>query len=227
MNLNTPIISTINPEQKTPPGPEFARVRLDITQGVPARLPFEPNGRSALLVLATGLIREWLADKPVSDIASSLSGLEPADTTSDLEQALTHARDRSTPRILFIHNKRITAICPLVTGVRVLLPLRASACSAGLEIEILSYRLNAAALAGIRPAGGHIELGWRDIVKGTDEFDALVCRSAIRHRISYLTGTAEARERVSVDAQFASGSEQEQPGGGIKGGLHWRQYHGR
>ncbi|WP_404385384.1 hypothetical protein [Caenispirillum salinarum] len=237
MNLNAPAIAALNPPAAEDTGipavpAGFSRLRVDVTRGLPFRLPFGPDGFRAVLFLSSGQVRRWLTEPADTVIARGADQGAPAPApvpnprAADAAlSALAESRSRPAPRILFIADGAAAGVCPLIVGHRMLLPAAGSGpASAGFELMVLSFTLTSGAMAGPAVAGSRLDLAWRMLRGGSPAFDAQVCRDSLRGRLSYQTGSTNKRERITVEAESESSGTAAVAA--VPGGLNWSLLHG-
>jgi len=223
MNLNSPVTARMT--QAVSDMPEgFAPLRLELTRGLPEKLDITPAGLRVVLSVATGLVRPLVRMAPDTVVLTSDAQRQPAEAPGTVTEALAESRERAAPRLLFIAGRRFAAICPLITGTRVLVPGPGHNASAVAEIWVTSFALTASALVGQGATGSRIDFGWRLLLRGTDRFDSAVLRPSLRRDLAYSRKRDGADQVVAVDAELLS------PDAGASataGGLNWRLMHDR
>lgn len=160
-----PIARYLVPDTGPPALPDgFTAVRQVLTGGLPQRIEFG-NGVHAMLVLPTGLARQWLDADPL-DLVS----------TSDDDLSSDPARPSARPplRLVVRRGSEILATVPLTAGLR-------RVCRS-VELVVLSWHLCAGTVRGPGDYGSAVELGWRSADKAVDIFGPPVPHRAVVRR---------------------------------------------
>jgi hypothetical protein len=161
-----PISRYLVPDTGPPALPAgFTAVRQALTGGLPQRIELG-NGVHAMLVLPTGLARQWLDVDPL-DLVS----------TSDDDLSSDPARPSSRPplRLVVRRGTEILASVPLTAGL--------TRVCRSVELIVLSWHLCAGTVRGPGDYGSVVELGWRPADKAVDIFGPPVPHRAVLRRL--------------------------------------------
>ena len=221
MNLNSPTTARLTPADRQMPG-DLAVLRTEIKRGVPRKLDIAPTGLRVVLSVSTGLVRPLLKMAPETVVLASDDQKAARSAAGNTTAALAESRARAAPRLLFIANKKFAGFCPLVTGASVLVPIAGTPASAGTHIWVRSFALTVSALIGKNATGSWVELGWREIDKGSETFDSVVLRRDLIGRVAYSRMVEGELEVVEVATDILSPDTESTENGG---GLNWRFMH--
>ncbi|GAB3142936.1 hypothetical protein GCM10027290_18430 [Micromonospora sonneratiae] len=142
-----------------PPSPEgFTSVRQALTNGVPQRVEFE-GLTNAVLVLPTGLARQWLEADPLAVVSTSEDDAVPRQPGAGRPPSLAQ---RAPLRLIVRRGTTVLASMPLATGLR-------RVCGP-VEIVVHGWRLCAGTVRGPGDYGDYVELAWRHVNRATDVF---------------------------------------------------------
>jgi len=220
MNLNSPTVARLTPPSRPLPA-GMTVTRADIAPGLPYQLDISPGGLRVILTLSTGLVRPLVQSDPTDVVMSSALESDPRGPVTTLTDMLADCRAEASPRLLFASGLTLVGQCPLTVGRDVLIPSAAGADSAGTQLRVMGFSINASALVGTSAVGSWIELAWRDVLPGSDAFDSLVLRPELRGKVFYTRTQGEDIEEVRIeDGTLSSAADSPNHG------LSWELTHG-
>ncbi|MFI5924636.1 hypothetical protein ACIA3K_01520 [Micromonospora sp. NPDC051543] len=151
----------------------FTEVRQGLTAGLPHRLELGA-GVHAVLILPTGLARQWLSTDPLAVVSSSADDLapRPAPTATSRPPALV---GRVPLRLVVRQGTRILGSVPLATGLRRVCPDAGTPAAAGgtpvaVEVLVLAWLLHAGTVRGSGDYGSYLTVAWRPADRAVDQF---------------------------------------------------------
>jgi hypothetical protein len=124
----------------------------------------------AVLILPTGLARQWLDTEPLAVVSTGSDDL--AARPADAEAALPRLVARSALRLVVRRGTQILGSVPLAAGLR-------RTCTAGtagpagaasVEIVVLDWHLAAGTVRGAGDYGSYLSIGWRRADQAVDDF---------------------------------------------------------
>ncbi|MEQ8766306.1 MAG: hypothetical protein RL885_20495 [Planctomycetota bacterium] len=211
---------TPDPAESAPPA-DLTHIRLTVPSGLPNVLEVPGLGRSVLLSAATGRVRAWL-EAESSDLA-----VDSAPQRQAFPQSARGDDPRAalSPLLIVLDGQNPVAVLPLVIHARTLLPRCGGLPGQGLELWIQSFSITAEAMRGPGAGSSFLELGWRRIDAGSDEFLAPLARPALRRRLVITTGARDQRKRRRVSAELDSDASSFDARSPASGGIAWRLTH--
>ncbi len=180
-----PIDRYLLPEAPVEVPDGFTEVRQSLTAGLPHRVEFGA-GVHAVLILPTGLARQWLATDPLAVVSSSADDLAPRPVPAAAPPALV---GRVPLRLVVRQGTRILGSVPLAAGLRRVCPdagpptdtgssSTASSAPIAVELLVLTWLLHAGTVRGSGDYGSSLALAWRRADRAVDQFGHL--RSTVR-----------------------------------------------
>jgi hypothetical protein len=164
-----PIARLLVPDTGPPTLPAgFTAVRQALTGGLPHRIELG-HGTHAMLVLPTGLARQWLDADPLDLVSTS---------DDDLSSDPSRPSERPPLRLIVRRGGEILATVPLAAGLR-------RACRS-VELVVLSWHVCAGTVRGPGDYGSVVELGWRAADTPVDIFGPPVPHRAVLRRLPLL-----------------------------------------
>ncbi|MGW3785602.1 hypothetical protein ACWD5Z_13500 [Micromonospora chokoriensis] len=174
-----PIDRYLLPETPVEVPEGFTEVRQSLTAGLPHRVELGA-GVHAVLILPTGLARQWLATDPLAVVSSSADDLapRPAPPSAPPPPALV---GRVPLRLVVRQGTRILGSVPLAAGLRRVCPdaglttdtgssTAAGSAPIAVELLVLTWLLHAGTVRGSGDYGSSIVLAWRRADRAADEF---------------------------------------------------------
>jgi len=150
----------------------FTEVRQSLTAGLPHRVELGA-GVHAVLILPTGLARQWLDTDPLAVVSSSADDLAPRPAPPATPQAPALV-GRVPLRLVVRQGTRILGSVPLATGLRRVCPDAGLATEAGpstaVEVLVLAWLLHAGTVRGSGDYGSTVTLAWRPADRAVDQF---------------------------------------------------------
>ncbi|MET8373905.1 hypothetical protein ABZU42_29845 [Micromonospora profundi] len=150
----------------------FTEVRQSLTAGLPHRVELGA-GVHAVLILPTGLARQWLDTDPLAVVSSSADDLAPRPAPQATAPAPALV-GRVPLRLVVRQGTRILGSVPLATGLRRVCPdagLTTDANpSAAVEVLVLTWLLHAGTVRGSGDYGSTLTLAWRPADRAVDQF---------------------------------------------------------
>ncbi|MEV4822027.1 hypothetical protein [Micromonospora sp. NPDC049274] len=151
----------------------FTEVRQSLTAGLPHRVELG-GGVHAVLILPTGLARQWLATDPLAVVSTSADDLmpRPAPPATPRTPALV---GRVPLRLVVRQGTRILGSVPLAAGLRRVCPDAGPAATNGstpvaVEVVVLAWLLHAGTVRGSGDYGSTLTLAWRPADRAVDTF---------------------------------------------------------
>ena len=176
-----PITRYLLPDR--PPGvPDgFTEVRQALTGGLPQRVELGA-GVHAVLVLPTGLARQWLDADP-RDLVS-ISGDDLATRAAPAAPDPVPLAGRAPLRLVVRRGTEVLGSVPLAAGLRRTCPdAGGDGRGAAVEVAIVAWHLCAGTVRGPGDYGSFVSLAWRVADRAADRFDpAPVHRSVLRRK---------------------------------------------
>lgn len=212
----------------TPPAGEAAtpsalqRLALRLERGVPAPMSLPGLDWRVLLWVPTGRVRAWL-DAPADDIVTN--SIDDHAGFPELPRG-DDPRGQVAPALLFMHGTDPIGRLPLRLHTRTLLPRTGPRAGPAIEIELLGFRLAAAALRGPSAGSSRIDVAWRRIDRASVAFHAPIARRSLRPRLVATTGTSPDQTKRVIDAAPDTDGSPGAPADGRRGGLAWSLTHG-
>ncbi|MEU5781155.1 hypothetical protein [Micromonospora lupini] len=174
-----PIDRYLLPETPIEAPAGFTEVRQNLTAGLPHRVELGA-GVHAVLILPTGLARQWLATDPLAVVSTSADDLtpRPAPPATPRTPALV---GRVPLRLVVRQGTRILGSVPLAAGLRRVCPdagppvdatappARAAA-PVAVEVVVLAWLLHAGTVRGSGDYGSTLTLAWRPADRAVDTF---------------------------------------------------------
>jgi len=150
-----------------PAGPPASHtlVRVALTAGLPARVDLL-TGVHAMLVLPTGLARQWWDADPGDVVATAADDRQP------------HRPDRPARpplRLVLLRGGEVLGSVPLAAGLRRTCP-DSGARGAVVEVTVVDWLLLAGTVRGPGDYGSFLTLSWRAADAGEDTFDVPATR---------------------------------------------------
>ncbi|MFG1893777.1 hypothetical protein ACGFIP_07170 [Micromonospora zamorensis] len=168
-----PIDRYLLPETPVEVPDGFTEVRQSLTAGLPHRVELGA-GVHAVLILPTGLARQWLNTDPLAVVSSSADDLasRPAPPAVPPPPALV---GRVPLRLVVRQGTRILGSVPLAAGLRRVCPDAGPAVSTGstpiaVEVVVLGWLLHAGTVRGSGDYGSSVALAWRRADRAADQF---------------------------------------------------------
>jgi hypothetical protein len=157
----------------------FEPVSRVIVTGLPLSVPLG-NGYELLLVMPTGLARQWMEARGGDLVASSEGESRPHDAAVPAESTFA----RAPVRWLVKRGGKIVAAVPFSVGtVRRVCDGGAVEQGVGLELITLSWRLHAGSMRGAGDFGSQVEFAWRIADRAADQFGTpLVSRRVLERK---------------------------------------------
>lgn len=150
------------PEAVTVPA-DSSLARVPLTGGLPARLDLL-TGVYAMLVLPTGVARQWWDADP-ADVVS---------TAADDRAPYRPGRPPRPPlRLLVLRGTEVLGSVPLAVGLRRTCP-DSGARRAAVEVTVVDWLVLAGTVRGPGDYGSFLTLAWRAADAGADAFDVPV-----------------------------------------------------
>ncbi|WP_406070007.1 hypothetical protein [Micromonospora sp. NBC_01638] len=151
----------------------FTEVRQSLTAGLPHRVELGA-GVHAVLILPTGLARQWLDTDPLAVVTSSADDLapRPAPPAVPRPPALV---GRVPLRLVVRQGTRILGSLPLAAGLRRVCPDAGPSTTTGaapvaVEVVVLAWLLHAGTVRGSGDYGSSVTLAWRPADRAVDQF---------------------------------------------------------
>lgn len=157
----------------------FEPVARVIDAGLPLNVPLG-SGYEVLMVMPTGLARQWIEARGGDLVASSEDELRPHDPGAPSSSSFA----RAPLRWLVKRGGRIIAAIPFSVGaVRRVADGGAAGQGVALEIVALRWSLHAGSMRGAGDFGSQIEFAWRIADRAVDQFGApLVSRRVLERK---------------------------------------------
>jgi hypothetical protein len=170
MNTNSPLIALLTPAARPILAEGMMAADGPITQGLPHLVPLGPRLR-AILVLPTGLARQWRDLAPATLVASA--GAEQAPPAGDGPDLLA----RPVPRLRIQRDGVTITVLPLTAGT---IGHAVDATGAvRLEVQVLDWAIHAGTVVGPGDHGSFLRLGWRVADRAADRFAPLPPSEAV------------------------------------------------
>ncbi|WP_410808994.1 hypothetical protein [Micromonospora sp. 067-2] len=150
----------------------FTEIRQSLTAGLPHRVELGA-GVHAVLILPTGLARQWLDTDPLAVVSTSADDLAPRSTppTTPRPPVLV---GRVPLRLVVRQGTRILGSVPLCAGLRRVCPDAGPSASGSapvaVELLVLTWLLHAGTVRGSGDYGSSIALAWRRADRAVDQF---------------------------------------------------------
>ncbi|MBQ0901073.1 hypothetical protein [Micromonospora sp. U21] len=153
----------------------FTEVRQSLTAGLPHRVELGA-GVHGVLILPTGLARQWLDTDPLAVVSSSADDLapRPAPPATPRPPALV---GRVPLRLVVRQGTQILGSVPLAAGLRRVCPDAgppaadaAAPAPVAVELLVLSWLLHAGTVRGSGDYGSSVTLAWRPADRAVDRF---------------------------------------------------------
>ncbi|SCE98736.1 hypothetical protein [Micromonospora mirobrigensis] len=192
-----PIDRFLVPETPVAPPAGFTEVRRPLTAGLPQRVELA-DGTHGVLILPTGLARQWLDADPLAVVSASAD--ESAARPVPAPRPLPAVGARAPLRLVVRQGTRILGSVPLAAGLR-------RACGP-VEVVVLGWHLTAGTVRGAGDYGSWLWVGWRVADRAVDTFgpppiNAFVWRRRPPGtRIESEQGSARFRYRYLVDKKL-------------------------
>jgi hypothetical protein len=156
--MSFPIDRYLLPPAVEPP-PGFTTVRQNLTAGVPHRIDLGA-GVHAVLILPTGLARQWIDTDPLAVVSTSADDrtARPAPTPVPAPRLA----GRAPLRLVVRSGTRILGSVPLAADLRRL--------CGPVEILVTAWHLSAGTVRGSGDYGSYVVLGWRRADTAVDDF---------------------------------------------------------
>ncbi|MET7946996.1 hypothetical protein [Micromonospora sp. NPDC005324] len=207
-----PIDRYLLPETPVEVPDGFTEVRQSLTAGLPHRVELGA-GVHAVLILPTGLARQWLHTDPLAVVSSSADDLapRPAPSAAPRPPALV---GRVPLRLVVRQGTRILGSVPLAAGLRRVCPDAGLSSDAGVgapvavELLVLSWLLHAGTVRGSGDYGSSIALAWRRADRAMDQFgpppinEFVWRRRPPAQRVESELGPARLRYRYLLDKKL-------------------------
>ncbi|MET8086459.1 hypothetical protein [Micromonospora sp. NPDC005197] len=169
-----PIDRYLLPETPIEVPPGFTEVRQSLTAGLPHRVELGA-GVHAVLILPTGLARQWLNTDPLAVVSSSADDLtpRPAPPATPRAPALV---GRVPLRLVVRQGTRILGSVPLAAGLRRVCPDAgtpvdpAGTTPVAVEVVVLAWLLHAGTVRGSGDYGSTLTVAWRPADRAVDTF---------------------------------------------------------
>jgi hypothetical protein len=157
----------------------FETVSRIIDGGLPLNVPLG-NGYEALMLMPTGLARQWMEARGGDLVASSDDELQPHDPGAPSPSTFA----RAPIRWLVKRGGRIIAASPFSVGtIRRVAVGGAAEQGVVLEIVALRWSLHAGSMRGAGDFGSQVEFAWRIADRAVDQFGApLVSRRVLERK---------------------------------------------
>jgi len=157
----------------------FQSLAQPITTGLPATLSLS-EGFQALLLLPTGLARQWTEADPGALVATSADEQQACDPSAAQPFA---AADRAPLRLLVRRAGRTLGSVPLALGVvRRIADAGEAERGVALELAATAWTICAGTVRGAGNFGSSIQLAWRIADRGVDEFGPPVVSIRVQQR---------------------------------------------
>ncbi|MBY8870435.1 hypothetical protein K7640_01090 [Micromonospora sp. PLK6-60] len=157
--MSFPIERYLLPEAPAGLPAGFTEVRRPLTAGLPQRIDLGV-GAHAVLILPTGLARQWLAADPLAVVTTSAD--ESAPRPVPTPRPLPALGARVPLRLVVRQGTRILGSVPLAAGLR-------RRCGP-LEVVVLGWHLTAGTVRGSGDYGSWLAIGWRAADVAVDQF---------------------------------------------------------
>jgi hypothetical protein len=143
----------------TEPPDGFTAVRQNLTAGVPHRIELGA-GVHAVLILPTGLARQWIDTDPLAVVSTSDDDriTRPAPTPAPAPRLV----QRAPLRLVVRRGTVVLGSVPLAVGLRRL--------CGPVEIMVTAWHLSAGTVRGSGDYGSYVSLGWRRADTAVDVF---------------------------------------------------------
>jgi hypothetical protein len=163
-----PISRYLVPDQPPAVPAGFTALRQALTGGLPQRIELGA-GLHAVLVLPTGLARQWLDADPLDVVSTSSDDLAPRPAPEAPDPVPLAAR--APLRLVVRRGTQVLGSVPLSAGLR-------RACADGgaagqgtaVEIAVVAWHLCAGTVRGPGDYGSFVSLGWRQADLAMDVF---------------------------------------------------------
>lgn len=163
-----PISRYLVPDQSPAVTAGFTALRQALTGGLPQRIEFSA-GLHAVLVLPTGLARQWLDADPLDVVSTSADDLAPRPAPEAPDPV--PLAGRAPLRLVVRRGTQVLGSVPLSAGLR-------RACADGgaagqgtaVEVAVVAWHLCAGTVRGPGDYGSFVSLGWRQADLATDVF---------------------------------------------------------
>ena len=147
----------------------FAPLRQSLTAGLPQRIELGA-GVHAVLILPTGLARQWLDEEPLAVVSTAADDLaaRPVPESPPLPRLVA----RTPLRLVVRRGIQILGSVPLAVGLRRTCTATAAgpAGAAAVEIMVLDWHLAAGTVRGSGDYGSFVSIGWRRADQAIDDF---------------------------------------------------------
>ncbi|MEU8421285.1 hypothetical protein AB0C15_10460 [Micromonospora sp. NPDC048835] len=206
-----PIDRYLLPETPVEVPDGFTEVRQNLTAGLPHRVELG-DGVHAVLILPTGLARQWLATDPLAVVSTSADDLtpRPAPPAAAPPPALV---GRVPLRLVVRHGTRILGSVPLAAGLRRVCPdagapTTTTAPPIAVEVLVLTWLLHAGTVRGSGDYGSSIAVAWRRADRAVDQFgpppinEFVWRRRPPAQRVESELGPARLRYRYLLDKKL-------------------------
>jgi hypothetical protein len=137
-------------------------VRGEALGGLPLRLALDQT-YAAIMVVPSGSAHIWQTapiGAVVADAMFDRTGILPDVPPAPHALPQTPERQDGNARLLVVRGRVLIGAVPLRAGTRYRLP---AAGAAEIEIVVVDYRVDAAAMRGAPASGGRLALGWRNV----------------------------------------------------------------
>jgi hypothetical protein len=146
----------------------FVALRQALTGGLPQRIELGA-GIHAVLVLPTGLARQWLDADPLEVVSTSADDLAPrpgGDAPGPPELA-----GRAPLRLVVRRDTQVLGSVPLAAGLRrTCADAGGQDLGAAVEVAVVAWHLCAGTVRGPGDYGSFLSLGWRQADLAVDQF---------------------------------------------------------
>jgi hypothetical protein len=160
----------------------FITVRGEALGGLPLRLGLDAT-YAAVLTVPTGTANRWQRADGEAVVTDAAADRVPL--------AEVHAaRPELGARLLVTHGRQLLAAIPARAGLRAMLP---AVGVAEIEIAVVDYRVDAAAMRGAAGSGSYLTLAWRRLLNTGDYVPPVVPR-----RLRLMAGSTLNRGRFRI-----------------------------
>lgn len=167
--MTFPIDRYLLPEASAGLPDGFTAVRQSLTAGLPQRIELGA-GVNAVLILPTGLARQWLDAEPLAVVSTGADDLavRPASAPVPLPRLVA----RSSLRLVVRRGQQILGSVPLAAGLRrtCTAAVAGPAGAASVEVFVLDWHLAAGTVRGAGDYGSYLSIGWRRADQAVDDF---------------------------------------------------------
>jgi len=162
-----PITRYLVPDRPPAVPDGFVALRQALTGGLPQRIELGA-GVHAVLVLPTGLARQWLDADPLDVVSTSADDLAPRAAETPGPPALA---GRAPLRLVVRRDTQVLGSVPLAAGLRrVCADAGGQGRGAAVEVAVVAWHLCAGTVRGPGDYGSFVSLGWRQADLAVDQF---------------------------------------------------------